>query len=77
MSLGRYYSVMCDACGRATPTQNSGKEARDDAKRLGWTRVVPKRSRRWKRKPPIDYCADCAYDRNNAATDPQDGGTKG
>lgn len=73
MSLGRYYSVMCDVCGRATPTQNSGKQARADAKRLGWSRVIGKRIRRWKRKPPFDYCAECAYVRNNAAPDTQDG----
>lgn len=74
MSLGRCYQIVCDKCGCATPLENSGKDARSEAKRYGWSRVVPKRSRRWKRKPPIDNCPDCTRVRIRVATDTQDGG---
>jgi len=61
MSLGRYYSVVCDGCGRATPTRDRGKEARADAKRCGWKHVKTKRVNRWRTsKPPLDFCSECA-----------------
>lgn len=60
MSLGRYYSIICDVCGRVTSVELSGKAARAEAKRRGWRHIVPKQRRRWRHRPSLDQCAECA-----------------
>lgn len=68
MTLKRYYTVVCDSCGkeRTNATHESPTKARSSAKRVGWARLA---GQYVGDRTGQDLCPKCHNESKPAATE--------